>query len=270
MLVAAMSLIGISRDAVAQNPSRAKGQARSVAPGSAENPARQRPVPAPVPLSIVPLVTTPPPTVWRTETNDEVYAELHIGTNVYRNAKILKTTSTNAMIKVDGGILRASASDLTPEIRQKYFSIERIVAVENSGFQELEARESRDAQARKEAAEAEKQRNYRLIDGRPESILLWPEIVGRIVLVMVDGVIIKRYEERYNKPSRPASPDQPSGSWREGGLFWSSTGRVFLKNYPFVPTPNAAVKIKARASVPYKYKTPYGTSETIPGYDCGL
>ncbi len=131
LLVAAMSLMETSRDAIAQNPSRAKGQARSVAPGSAENPARQRPVP--VPLSIVPRVTTPPPPMWRKETNDEVYAELHIGTNVYRNAKILKTTSTNAMIKVDGGIIRASASDLTPEIRQKYFSIERIVALENSG-----------------------------------------------------------------------------------------------------------------------------------------
>jgi hypothetical protein len=50
----------------------------------------------------------------------ETFPTLALGTNVYHDARILRTTSTEAFVKFDGGIIRAKLSDLPKEIQVKY------------------------------------------------------------------------------------------------------------------------------------------------------
>jgi hypothetical protein len=51
---------------------------------------------------------------------DETLPILTVGTNVYHNARILRTTATEAFVKFDGGIIRAKLSDLPKEIQEQY------------------------------------------------------------------------------------------------------------------------------------------------------
>lgn len=60
--------------------------------------------------------------VWAADSNssEEIFPVLTAGTNVYRNARITKTTATEAFIKFEGGLTRAKLSSLPPEIQLKY------------------------------------------------------------------------------------------------------------------------------------------------------
>lgn len=51
---------------------------------------------------------------------EEIFPVLIIGTNIYSNAKITKTTASEAFIKFDGGMIRAKLSSLPREIQEKY------------------------------------------------------------------------------------------------------------------------------------------------------
>ena len=51
---------------------------------------------------------------------EEIFPVLIIGTNTYRNAKITKTTVSEAFIKFDGGMIRAKLDSLPKEIQEKY------------------------------------------------------------------------------------------------------------------------------------------------------
>lgn len=51
---------------------------------------------------------------------EEIFPVLIIGTNLYQNAKITRTTASEAFIKFDGGMIRAKLNSLPREIQEKY------------------------------------------------------------------------------------------------------------------------------------------------------
>ncbi|MEK7817239.1 MAG: hypothetical protein AAB281_03195, partial [Actinomycetota bacterium] len=121
---------------------------------------------------------------------DEVLPVLKIGTNTYSNAKFIKATSTNVLIKYDGGIIRAELSDLPQPVRETYFGPGRIAAIEREEAVVTKGRLEKLDKSKMEAELAEKRLVYRMIDGKPERISNWPVVEGIVIGRMEGGLLV--------------------------------------------------------------------------------
>lgn len=150
------------------------------------------------------------------------FAKITIGTNTFTNAHLRAYSPSEGSLAHDGGIEKIKLADLPEPARSKFYDPQK--EQEAIGAKERGDSERKAAAEWRRLAETERyqEANFRLIDGKVVNAKNWPELDGRIIIVLTNGVLLQLAKTvRVYDPIRPL----PSAEDRVG-LFNSA---------PFVP-----------------------------------